>query len=575
MKRSVLFLSLVAVAIASSLQDPNPAYVCSFCILVAGLAEQIGLQIRLEEYLSSQCSNQTCKNAVHNFILLLEKQLVPEEICREAMLCQDECVVFTEWPVNPLPPQPPEWPVERRYLRNALYSEVREIFSKWIENTVVPEHTPFMGKISAYLGRATGGYADSDCAHNVTCKLIAFVDGHKPLQDHDGDSFATKEAEKLRGSDWRGYDCDDKVEDIYPGRKETSYGADVDHNCNGIFGGNSTGSYEDMFCSEVPQRGIAILGDSATAHFHIPPQWLTAQGWNGLEQLIPDAMNELDVPMCSWGTGHVELEKCPYQHPVPGADPVSATSIYTLLRERNRCNANDFQNIGVNGARITSSMGLVDSLARNPSTDHQLLVYLALIGNDVCNGHPGYDHMTTPESFYEHAMESLTALDSIVPKGSHVVAVALFDGEFLYNTMHALQHPVGTTYKALYDFMNCEEENPCWGWLNSDPIVRANTTKISNSLNDVYQDIMDNQKFTNFDFIFYNPHWASLFSEYASAGYPLSNLIEPVDGFHPSQAGNALFAQKFYEFLENEYPEALGPVNPHNAEIDKLFYSAK
>ena len=167
------------------------------------------------------------------------------------------------------------------------------------------------------------------------------------------------------------------------------------------------------------------------------------------------------------------------------------------------------------------------------------------------------------------------ALDAIVPKGSHVVAVALFDGEFLYNTMHDLQHPVGTSYKALYDFMNCEEENPCWGWLNSDPIVRANTTKISNSLNDVYQDIMDNESFNNFEFIFYSPHWISLFQEYAEAGYPLSNLIEPVDGFHPSQAGNALFAQKFYEFLETEHPEALGPINPHNAEIDALFYQNK
>ena len=170
---------------------------------------------------------------------------------------------------------------------------------------------------------------------------------------------------------------------------------------------------------------------------------------------------------------------------------------------------------------------------------------------------------------------SLTALDAIVPKGSHVVAVALFDGELLYNTMHALQHPVGTTYQALYDFMNCEEENPCWGWLNSDPIVRANTTKISNSLNDVYQDIMDTQSFTNFEFIFYSPPWVTLFADYALAGYPLSNLIEPMDGFHPSQAGNALFGQKFYEFLVNEHPEALGPENPYNAEIDALLASSR
>jgi acyloxyacyl hydrolase len=60
--------------------------------------------------------------------------------------------------------------------------------------------------------------------------------------------------------------------------------------------------------------------------------------------------------------------------------------------------------------------------------------------------------------------------------------------------------------------------------------------------------------------------------EYQKSGEPLSNLIEPTDGFHPSQAGNALFASSFYTWLEENHPEALGAVNPHNAEIDKLFF---
>jgi hypothetical protein len=50
------------------------------------------------------------------------------------------------------------------------------------------------------------------------------------------------------------------------------------------------------------------------------------------------------------------------------------------------------------------------------------------------------------------------------------------------------------------------------------------------------------------------------------------DLIEKSDGFHPSQAGNALFATQFFAWLESEHPEALGPVNPHNAEIDALFF---
>ena len=53
----------------------------------------------------------------------------------------------------------------------------------------------------------------------------------------------------------------------------------------------------------------------------------------------------------------------------------------------NRCNFRDFQNIGVNGARSSSMNTTVKyGLARNPETDQPLVVVLALIGNDVCNG---------------------------------------------------------------------------------------------------------------------------------------------------------------------------------------------
>ncbi|KAJ1441788.1 hypothetical protein B484DRAFT_390492 [Ochromonadaceae sp. CCMP2298] len=322
-----------------------------------------------------------------------------------------------------------------------------------------------------------------------------------------------------------------------------------------------------MFCQGSGQRGLIMLGDSATAHFHIPPQWLTAAGWN-IDQLLPDAENELDQPGCSWGTGHLTPQQCPYQHPVEGVDGV--LSIYSQLRQRNRCNSNDFQNIGVNGARITSSMGLVDAVAR-AQTDTPALVWLSLIGNDVCNGHAGFEHMTTPDAFYTAAMQTLSALDAQLPKGSYVVALALFDGELLYDTMHSLQHPVGTTYDAFYSMMNCLEENPCWGWLNSDPEVRANTTAIAHSLNAQYQLIADTQSFTNFDFIFYSPDWLEIFTKHEAAGGRARDLIEPSDGFHPSQAGNALFAQTFFAWLEGTHPEALGDVNPLNGEIDALF----
>jgi acyloxyacyl hydrolase len=64
----------------------------------------------------------------------------------------------------------------------------------------------------------------------------------------------------------------------------------------------------------------------------------------------------------------------------------------------------------------------------------------------------------------------------------------------------------------MYDFMNCLEENPCWGWLNTNQTVRRLTTQRSNELNQVYRNISATLKFDNFDFIFYAPNWVKLFN---------------------------------------------------------------
>jgi hypothetical protein len=43
------------------------------------------------------------------------------------------------------------------------------------------------------------------------------------------------------------------------------------------------------------------------------------------------------------------------------------------------------------------------------------------------------------------------------------------------------------------------------------------------------------------------------------------------DGFHPSQIVNSMGADFIYEWLQKEHPDVLGPVNPNNAEIERLF----
>lgn len=48
-------------------------------------------------------------------------------------------------------------------------------------------------------------------------------------------------------------------------------------------------------------------------------------------------------------------------------------------------------------------------------------------------------------------------------------------------------------------------------------------------------------------------------------------ISRPVDGFHPSQSGHMLLAKNVWEVLEADYPDLLGPINPNNAEITKIF----
>ena len=77
--------------------------------------------------------------------------------------------------------------------------------------------------------------------------------------------------------------------------------------------------------------------------------------------LTPDAAlprplgNEADWPQCSWSTGVNNQTACPAST-LPAN--VTAQSLYARMVERNRCAHRDFQNIGVNGARMCVSRGL-------------------------------------------------------------------------------------------------------------------------------------------------------------------------------------------------------------------------
>jgi lysophospholipase L1-like esterase len=565
------------------------------CTVAISLLEENEIQLKLKGKMEKKCEGKhklekkLCEEAVDKSVQAIVKKMRPEDMCAKMKMCDgfEQCQLFPEWPLKKLPDAPQSWPTERRQLwklddfgdLHALKDWMEDLIHKYI----VPESDSsngfynYVNTLMALLQDLKGDDleddSDSKCKRtDIKCKGQEVVD-HLPLYDGDQDRFSSSKHKTLRGSDWRGTDCDDKKDAVYPGRKASAEGVDVDHNCNGISGGNATASYEELFCSDSDQRGLIMLGDSATAHFHLPPQWLTANGWN-TKGAKDDILNEVDFPQCSWGTAHVDdATKCPLQYPIPGLDDNTIVSLYTQMKERNRCMNNDFQNIGVNGARMVASDHLVKAVARDQGNDHPVLLWLSLLGNDVCNGHEGTDSMSTPDRYYDSAMESLTALDALLPPGSHIISPALFNGELLYDTMQDQQHPLGTTYPAFYDWLNCLQESPCWSWLNSDATARASGTQRAKELSEQLARIESEQAFKNFKFIYFPVDWNGLFQDYAKSGNSVTNLIEKSDGFHPSQTGNAVFALTFFKWLETNHPEALGPINPHNEEIDAMFFS--
>eukprot|EP01088_Endostelium_zonatum_P006138 TRINITY_DN18241_c0_g1_i1.p1 TRINITY_DN18241_c0_g1~~TRINITY_DN18241_c0_g1_i1.p1 ORF type:complete len:605 (-),score=131.95 TRINITY_DN18241_c0_g1_i1:49-1719(-) len=398
---------------------------------------------------------------------------------------------------------------------------------------------------------------------------------HKPFFDDDGDNFSTYFA--LRGTYWRGADCNDENPSIYPGRRSPpNPSSDVDYNCNSISGSFANGtSYKDLYCSSTPQYGISVLGDSATAHFHIPPSYITASLINStsFSSLLDVLEMEGDWPELSAAMGTNTTTAQTWAGSPQG--PVNSMYLYNL--QQNRCSKNDYQSIAVNGARCTSmNSTIIESFARNANFDHASITGLALLGNDVCNPHPGYDHMTPPALFQANIQDILKKLDTMLPKGSFVTIMGLIDGRILYDTMANRIHPIGSlrkdvTYKTFYNFMNCLEISPCWGWMNDNATARNETTKRAESLNAVYKDIIKGGKWKNFNVTYFDCPMKEVVTEWERRGGKAWELIEPVDGFHPTQISQALTAEYQWNMYQKGYKYLVPPVNPYNHLIRQKF----
>jgi len=390
---------------------------------------------------------------------------------------------------------------------------------------------------------------------------------HEPLVDLDDDLFSTEKT--LRGSSWRGKDCNDLQKGVYPGRKGDQ--SEIDNNCNGISGVDSaTGkTWEETYCEGTNPLGTVILGDSAAAHFHIPPEYLSPPDMNSTtySELIYILENEFDWPQQSSTTAFVTT--------ADKYDPGPIDSLYERMVKHNRCNHRDYQNIAVNGARSGSmNSTIVRSISRDQEFDKPALVLYALIGNDVCNGHPDYwNRMTTPQQFYANVVAALDYLDTKLPKGSHLVFVGLPDGRILYDSMHNRTHPIGggVDYTHVYDFLNCLEISPCYVWMNSNATIRDAGSARAAELSAVYPQIIANHTYKNFDMTYYDYPIAEVIAEWEKKGGHPWDLIEPVDGFHPNQLAMALTAADLWAKLEKDHPTWLGSPNPNNDAILKQF----
>ncbi|XP_057287608.1 acyloxyacyl hydrolase isoform X3 [Pezoporus wallicus] len=343
-----------------------------------------------------------------------------------------------------------------------------------------------------------------------------------------------------------------------------------DSNCNGIWGVDPKDGipYEEKFCKGADSQGVVLLGDSAGAHFHIPPEWMTVSQMSvkSFANLPVAFTNELDWPQFSEITGFLNST-------IGGW----TDSLYLRLRNRNRCNHRDLQNISKNGGSSGNLLHLIKSLARNQLLDNPATVIYATIGNDVCNGNNDtLASMTTPKEMLSNVMQALRYLDTRLPNGSHVILTGLVDGRFLWDNLHDRYHPLGQlnrdiTYSQLYSFLDCLQVSPCRGWMTPNETLRNLTSERALQLSNVLKEIARSEKFANFDIFYMDFPLRQTAEKWHRMGGEPWQLIEPVDGFHPSQIAAALGTSITWQKALQEWPQVLGKENPFNDQIEAIF----
>jgi len=532
---------------------------CAACSVLLGMGEQLadinnrtlfsGLDI-LCSYLPSELGSQ-CSLLLHVFgpsvIDYINYGSSPDEICYEVGLCKDQkksgmCHLF--------PPSK-----KRKYSVEVQPKRVSEAELQKLSSLLI-QVFPWICWIPGVKQICE---AFDNAFHRIVPGLDVDGDGHSPV-------------ERLRGSIWRGKDCHDGNPEIHPGRRPYEGDILTDSNCNGISGVNLASglAYEEELCGGSGARGIVYIGDSVGGHFHVPPQWFSPMEMDPVmfTNLTDVISNEADWPDIGFATGFRNST-------MPSLISGATDSIYLRLRERNLCNHRDYHNLARNGANSNDTLFYMKAMGRK-ARDLPAILFYSLIGNDVCTGREVPDDMTTPDVFYNNTLTALRFFESRLAPESHVILVGLIDAGFLWDSMANRYHPLGRykkniKYKDMYSWFNCMEIGPCAGWMNSNATLRAITSKRAKQLNKVLSDIAEKEKFDKFDIHYVENPFRQVLDEWVAGGGQVHDLIEPVDSLHPTQAAQALIARQFWNHLEQNIPHVLGPVNPNNHIIEKLF----
>lgn len=550
---------------SSNIGGINGGSNCAACTVTVGLLEQLTevYNKSIDKVLDEVCGffpkslSPICDYFVDEYgvqvIELIEAEQTADDVCNELKFCTDRtCRLFA-------PPPMPRHPSATQSTKT----------SKSSHKISVIETNPQMDKsraekndlIRKLLSEKTSKLGNTPWQWIVDL-LNRMSVHHEPVLDVDSDHYS--DFSTLRGYSWKGRDCNDLDPAYRPGLLDTNSQSAIDFNCNGISGIDNSEkvSWEDELCGNSGAMGIAVVGDSFGAHFSIPPSYMNASEINSSTyvDLLSCIENEFDWPERSAFTGY---------NNVTG---VMIDSIYLRMRERNLCNHRDYQNIGVNGASSNSLPNhYITSLARNQTTDKPLLLIFELIGNDVCGAHPHLSHMTNVSMFTKNILDTLSYLDTTLPKGSHIVFLGLADGRVLWDALHNRTHPLGVSYEDVYSFFNCLEVSPCWGWMNVNETIRNATSERAAELSAVYPQIIANYTYNNFDMAYYEFPFNEVNEAWVAEGGQTWELIEPIDGFHPNQVAHALIAENLWSKLQTDHPTFIGDVNPNNDLIAKLF----